>query len=124
MKIIISENKLVYLINDTLGYDLSRTIEMITNYWDTNILVRRMFRSKDRFNELLNHWGPMYWISTPENGKWLVQQREGGEWFISKSGRTPEYAERIDEYEMLSYMGINMFGIPLEMIINNFVKEE
>ena len=109
----------MYLINDTLGYDLSRTIEMITNYWDTNILVRRMFRSKDRFNELLNHWGPMYWISTPENGKWLVQQREGGEWFISKSGRT-----RIDEYELLSYMGINMFGIPLEMIINNFVKEE
>jgi hypothetical protein len=124
MRIIISEIKLMNMVNNTLGYDLSDTIEMITNYWEANVLIRRMFESKGEFNTLLNHWGPMFWIKTPGNGKWLAQQREGREWFIYEGGYKPEYVERIDEHRLLSYMGIDMFGIPLSTIIDNFVKEE
>ena len=112
------------MINSTLGYDLSDTIEMITDYWEADGLIRRMFNDKQEFNKLLNHWGPMFWIKTPGNGKWLAQQREGRKWFIYKGGHNPRYSKLIDEYQLLSYMGIDMFGVPLSMIIDNFVKEE
>ena len=112
------------MINSTLGYDLSVMIEMITSFWESDIVIRRMFHNKDLFNDLLNHWGPMYWIRTPNNGKWLAQQRKGGEWFIYKDGYNDVYGQRIDEYELLTYMGIDMFGIPLATIIDNFVVEE
>lgn len=125
MKIIISENKLVDLINKTLGDKMS-PILIITNYWESDILVRRMFGGDiHTFNDLLNHWGPMYFIKTPKNGKWLVQQRKGGEWFIYKAGHHPdsEYGVRIDEDELLSKMGLSMLGIPLDVIIDNFAYE-
>ena len=124
MKIIITESKLVNMVNDTLGYNLSRTIDMITDYWEANVVIRHMFLDKKIFTKLLNHWGPMFWISTPENGKWLAQQREGREWFIYKGGHNISDRHRIDEHELLSYMGLSMFGISLSTIIDNFVEEE
>jgi len=124
MRIIITENKLVNMVNNTLGYDLSDKIDMITNYWDADVLIRRMFENKTTFTKLLNNWGPMFWISTPDNGRWLVQQRKGREWFIFKGGYSPENANIIDEYQLLSYMGLGMFGVPLDTIIDNFVKEK
>ena len=123
MKIIITENRIKYLINDTLGYDLSQTIKMITDWEGAPSICRLMFPGKKNFNSLLNNWGPMYWVSTPDNGKWLVQQRENREWFIYKDYYNDHYGQRIDEYDLLSYMGINMFGIPLGTIIDNFVDE-
>jgi len=124
MRIIITENKLVNMVNNTLGYDLSDKIDMITNYWDADVLIRRMFENKTTFTKLLNNWGPMFWISTPDNGRWLAQQRKGREWFIFKGGYSPENANIIDEYQLLSYMGLGMFGVPLDTIIDNFVKEK
>ena len=124
MRIIITENKLVNMVNNTLGYDLSDKIDMITNYWDADVLIRRMFENKTTFTKLLNHWGPMFSISTPDNGRWLAQQRKGREWFIFKGGYSPENANIIDEYQLLSYMGLGMFGVPLDTIIDNFVKEK
>lgn len=128
MKLIITESKLTNLINSTIGYDLSDNIEMITSYYDRDVLVRRMFNfDKDRFNTLLNNWGPMYHIKTPECGDWLAQQRKNREWFIFKNGHMiidGEYTYRIDEHELLSCMGLGMLGIPLQTIIDNFVIEE
>ena len=124
MRIIITENKLVNMVNNTLGYDLSDKIDMITDYWDADVLIRRMFENKTTFTKLLNNWGPMFWISTPDNGRWLAQQRKGREWFIFKGGYSPENANIIDEYQLLSYMGLGMFGVPLDTIIDNFVKEK
>ena len=124
MKIIISENRLVYLINDTLGYDLSQTIKMITDWEGAPSPSRYMFPSEERFNALLNNWGPMYWFITPNDGKWLAQQREGGEWFIYQQYYNDQYGVRIDEGQLLSFMGVGMFGIPLTTIIDNFVVEE
>jgi len=124
MRIIITENKLVNMVNNTLGYDFSDKIDMITNYWDADVLIRRMFENKTTFTKLLNNWGPMFWISTPDNGRWLAQQRKGREWFIFKGGYSPENANIIDEYQLLSYMGLGMFGVPLDTIIDNFVKEK
>jgi hypothetical protein len=116
------------MVNNTLGYDLSDKIDMITDYWDADVLMRRMFNNKETFIKHLNNWGPMFWISTPNNGKWLAQQGEGGEgheWFIFKGGYNPEVnAKRIDEHQLLSYMGLGMFGVPLDTIIDNFVKKE
>jgi len=122
MRIIITENKLVNMVNNTLGYDLSDTIDIITDYWDADILIRRMFENKTTFTKLLNHWGPMFSISTPKDGRWLAQQREGRKWFIFKGGWDRRWG--IDEHQLLSYMGLGMFGVPLDTIIDNFVKEK
>ena len=122
MRIIITENKLVNMVNNTLGYDLSDTIDMVTDYWEADVLIRRMFENKTTFTELLNNWGPMFWISTPDNGRWLAQQREGRKWFIFKGGWARRWG--IDEHQLLSYMGLGMFGVPLDTIIDNFVKEK
>ena len=126
MRIIITENKLVNLINKTLGDKFSPNIQMITNYYDANILIRRMFDDKEEFNNLLNHWGPMYFIKTPECGDWLAQQRKNREWFIFKNGHMIIDGVEvliIDEYKLLSCMGLSMLGIPLQTIIDNFAYE-
>jgi len=122
MKIIISENRLVKMIDSVLGDDSLIYIHTIKNYWDTDILIRRMFRSKERFDELVKEWGPFHLVRTKEYGKWLVQKRDG-EWFISRGGRMPDYAEHIDERELLTYMGVDSLGIPLDVIIDNYSYE-
>jgi len=118
MRIIISENKLVSMVKSILDYNLSRCIEMITDYWDASVLFRYYFRDREKFYDLLNQWGPMYFIKTPTNGYWSAQQREGGKWYIHLNGN--EDGLRIDEQELLSYMGIGVLGIPLGVIIDNF----
>ena len=124
MKITITEDRLLNLINKTLGYNLSDRIEMITSWEGAPVDCRYMFPSKERFNKLLNEWGPMYWFRTPENGIWLAQQRENREWHIYNGYYNDVYGASIDEYELLNYMGLSMFGISLNFIIDNFVEEE
>jgi len=129
MKIIITENRLTNLINQTLGYDLSDTIKMVTD-WESDINIRRMFKKdKEYFDMLLYNWGPMYWINTPNDGKWLVQQVGDNHWSMIEAGidlniRRPDRPLAGVESQLLSYMGVSMFGIPLKTIIDNFVKEE
>jgi len=122
MKIIISENRLVKMIDTLLGDKSSIYIHTIKNFWDANILIRTMFPSKEKFDELVNEWGPFHWVRTPNNGKWLAQQR-GDEWFIYRNGYNDQYGTRIDEGQLLSYMGISMLGIPLDVIIDNYSYE-
>jgi len=122
MKVIISENRLVKMIDTLLGDKSSIYIHTIKDFRDADILIRRMFRSKERFDELVDEYGPFHWIRTKDNGKWLTQKRDG-EWFIYRGGRTPEYAERIDEWELLTYMDLDALGIPLDVIIDNYSYE-
>lgn len=124
MKFIITESKIENLINKTLGYKLSDRIEMITSWEGAPVDCRYMFPSKERFNKLLNEWGPMYWFRTPEAGVWLAQQRENRKWYIYNGYYNDVYGTSIDEYELLKYMGMSMFGISLNFIIDNFVEEE
>ena len=124
MNIIITENKLVKMIDTLLGDKSSIYIHTIKDYWDADILIRTMFPSKEKFDELVDKWGPFHWVQTKGNGKWLAQKR-GDEWFIygSGSGYNDQYGQRIDEYDLLSYMGISMLGIPLDVIIDNYSYE-
>ena len=124
MKIIITENKLVKMIDTLLGDKSSIYIHTIKDFWGANILIRTMFPSKEKFDELVNEWGPFHWVQTKENGKWLAQKR-GDEWFIYKggSGYNDQYGQRIDEQQLLSYMGVDMLGISLDVIIDNFSYE-
>jgi hypothetical protein len=124
MKYLITENRLVKLINNTLGHNLSDRIRMITNWEESPIDCRYMFPSRDTFNKLLNEWGPMYWIRTMDNGVFLAQKRENRQWHIYRSYYNDIYGHRINEFELLNFMGLSMFGISLDIIIDNFVKEE
>ena len=120
----VTEDRLLNLINKTLGYNLSDKIEMITSWEEAPADCRYTFQTKERFNRWLNKWGPMYRFRTPENGIWLVQQRENRKWYIFASYYNNAFGTSIDEYELLSYMGLSMFGISLQFIIDNFVEEE
>ena len=124
MKIIISENKLVKMIDSVLGDDSLIYIHTIKDYWDAENLIRYMFPSKARFDELVDEFGPFHWIRTKDNGKWLAQKRDG-EWFIYRggSGYNDQYGQRIDERELLTYMGVDSLGIPLDVIIDNYSYE-
>ena len=122
MKIIITENKLVKMIDKLLGDKDSIYIHTIKDFYNSNILMRIMFPSEAKFDELVDEWGPFHWVRTKENGKWLAQKRDG-EWFIYKNGYNDQYGMRIDEGQLLSYMGISMLGIPLDVIIDNYSYE-
>ena len=122
MRIIITENRLVKMIDKLLGDKDSIYIHTIKDFYNSNILMRIMFPSEAKFNELVDEWGPFHWVRTKENGKWLAQKRDG-EWFIYKNGYNDQYGMRIDEGQLLSYMGISMLGIPLDVIIDNYSYE-
>jgi hypothetical protein len=122
MRIIISENKLVKMIDSVLGDDSLIYIHTIKDYWDAENLIRHMFPSKGRFDVLVDDFGPFHWVRTKDNGKWLAQKRNG-EWFIYKNGYNDLYGMRIDERELLSYMGVDALGIPLDVIIDNYSYE-
>jgi hypothetical protein len=122
MRIIISENKLIKMIDSVLGDDSLIYIHTIKDFYNSDILIRIMFPSKERFDELVDKFGPFHWVRTKENGKWLAQKRDG-EWFIYRNGYNDQYGMRIDERELLSYMGVDMLGISLDVIIDNYSYE-
>ncbi len=110
------------MIDSVLGDDSLIYIHTIKDFYNSDILMRIMFPSKERFDELVDKFGPFHWVRTKENGKWLAQKRDG-EWFIYRNGYNDQYGMRIDERELLSYMGVDMLGIPLDVIIDNYSYE-
>ena len=110
------------MIDKLLGDKASIYIHTIKNFYDADILIRIMFPSKERFDELVDKWGPFHWVRTKENRNWLAQKRNG-EWFIYRGHYNDRYGTRIDETQLLSYMGISMLGIPLDVIIDNYSYE-
>jgi len=120
MKIIITENKLKGLINKIIGYDLSDHIEMITNWIELGSEGQKLFTDgREELRWLLNNFGPMYLFNI-DNKKYLVQpqSKEYGTLVLSY-----EKNRKIDDREFLRILGIDMLGISLMQIIDEFVEE-
>lgn len=120
MKFIITENILRKLINNMIGYDLSDHIEMITNWYDLDSEGKELFADgRVEFNWLLNNYGPMYLFNI-DNKKYLAQPQseEYGVLVISY-----EKNRKINEREFLKIIGIDMLGVGLNKIIDDFVEE-
>ena len=120
MKIIITENRLKTLINNLIGYDLSDSIEMITSWYELDSGGQRLFTDgKQEFNWLLNHYGPMFLFNV--NGDNYYVQPQGKEYgtlvLSDKKNR------KIDEDDFLKILGLNILGISLNDLINEFVIE-
>jgi hypothetical protein len=118
MKILITENKFKNMVNKFIGYDLSDRIEMITNWIELGPKGRELF-GRDDFRWLLNHYGPMYLFNI-NNEKYLVQYQGNGNDILVLSY---EKKQNINEREFLKIIGIDMLGIGLGKIIDEFIEE-
>jgi len=121
MKIIISENKFKSMVTKLIGYDLSNRIEMITSWENlTGSEKNNVFGGDKKFvNMYLNKYGPMYIFSNFKGHNYLVQNQEGQTWFIVDTSTGYE----IDYYDFLSILKIDMLGISLRKIIDEFAEE-
>ena len=121
MKIIISENKFKSMVTKLIGYDLSNRIEMITSWENlTGSEKHNVFNDRrDVFNHYQNSYGPMFIFSNFKGHNYLVQNQEGQIWFIVDT--TTGY--EIDYYDFLKLIGVDMLGISLRKIIDEFVEE-
>jgi hypothetical protein len=120
MKIIITENKLKGLINKMIGYNLSDHIEIITSWYELDSKGQNLFSDgKEEFNWLLNHYGPMYLFKINENDYYVQPQgKEYGALVLSVV-----HNRTLDEFDFLRILGIDMLGIGLNKIIDEFVEE-
>jgi hypothetical protein len=121
MKIIITENKFKNMVTKLIGYDLSNRIEMITSWENlTGSEKNNVFGdNKSIFVRYQNHYGPMFIFSNFKGHNYLVQNQEGQTWFIVDTSTGYE----IDYYDFLSILKIDMLGISLRKIIDEFVEE-
>jgi len=119
MKIIITENRLKELIYKILGYDLSENIEMVTSWYELDSKGQYLFSDgKEEFNWLLNHYGPMYLFNINGNDYYVQPQgKEYGTLVLSVS-----HNRKLDEYDFLKILGIDVLGIKLDKIINEFIE--
>jgi hypothetical protein len=122
MKVLIQESKLKSFIDNQLGYDLSDRIDVIDSWVGAPEKVRYMFGSKDRFNWLLNNFGPMYFFNSPEEREnYLVQYRRNDEgewnWVINDYWNNP-----IDDYDFMNTLGLNL-GISVGQLIKYYVED-
>ena len=120
MKIIITENRLKDLIYKILGYNLSDRIEMVTSWYELDSKGQYLFSDgKQEFNWLLNHYGPMYLFNINENEYYVQPQgKKYGTLVLSvKKNR------KIDEDDFLKILGLDILGISLNKLIDEFVVE-
>lgn len=122
MKVLIQESKLKSFIDSQLDYDLSDRIEVVDSWEGAPMKVRYMFGFKDRFNNLLNNYGPMYFFhSSNENENYLVQHRKNdeGEWYwdIKDYWNNP-----IEESTLMSSLGLYL-GLSLNQLIDYYVED-
>ena len=120
MKIIITESKFKSMVTKMVGYDLSDRIEMITNWEELDSSEKYAVFSdrKDVFVHYLNHYGPMYRFFTNKDN-YLVQNQKGRLWFIADTSNGYE----IDYYDFLQMLNLDMLGVSLRKIIDEFVEE-
>jgi len=119
MKILITESKFKNMVNKFIGYDLSDHIEIITSWYELDSGGQRLFADgKEEFNWLLNHYGPMFLFNV--NGDNYYVQPQGKEYgtlvLSDKKNR------KIEEYDFLKILGIDVLGIKLDKIIDEFVE--
>lgn len=120
MKLVIKESKFKTLINNLVGYDLSDRIEMITNWEELDGSEKYVVFNDNRelFRRYLNHYGPMFRFST-KKGDYLAQKQKGQSWLIVNTSNGRE----MDYYDFLKLLNIEMLGIGLSKIIDEFVEE-
>jgi hypothetical protein len=120
MKIIITENRLKGLINNILGYNLSDNIEIITNWIELGPKGQNLFTDgRDEFRWLLNNYGPMYLVNVNGDNYYLHPQgKEYGTLVLSEKQN-----RKIDEDDFLKILGLDMLGISLNKLIDEFVEE-
>ena len=107
MKIIITENRLKELVEKILGYDLTKNIEIITSWYELDSGGQRLFADgKEEFNWLLNHYGPMFLFNV--NGTLVLSDRKN---------------RKIDENNFLKILGLDILGISLNKLIDEFAEE-
>jgi hypothetical protein len=122
MKVLIQESKLKSFIDNQLDYDLSDRIETIDSWLGAPQMVRYMFGSKDRFNNLLNNYGPMYFFHSPKDSEnYLIHHRRNdeGEWYWDIKDI---YNNPIDDDTVMASLGLN-FGIPVGKLIKYYVED-
>jgi hypothetical protein len=122
MKVLIQESKLKSFIDSQLDYDLSDRIEVVDSWEGAPQKVRYMFGSKDRFNWLLNNFGPMYFFNSPEEREnYLVQYRRNGDgewnWVINDYWNNP-----IEESDFMGSLGLYL-GLSLNQLIEFYVED-
>ena len=125
MRIIITENKFKSLIHKVIGYDLSERIEMITSWEElTGSEQDNVFGGDKKFvNIYLNKYGPMYRFNNVGSygyDDYLVQNQKGSDWFVVDASTGYD----MDYYDFLKLLGIDMLGVNLRKIIDEFVIEE
>jgi hypothetical protein len=121
MKIIITESKFKSMVTKMVGYDLSHRIEMITSWENlTGSEKHNVFGdNKSIFVQYQNHYGPMYIFSNFKGHNYLAQNQKGKLWFIVDTSTGYE----IDYYDFLQMLNLDMTGISLRKIIDEFAEE-
>ena len=121
MKIIISENKFKSMVTKIVGYNLSDRIEMVTSWEDlTGTEKNNVFGGDKKFvNMYLNKYGPMFIFSNIRGHNYLAQNQEGPIWFVVDTSTGYD----VDYYDFLKMLNLDMTGISLRKIIDEFVEE-
>jgi hypothetical protein len=121
MRIIITESKFKSMVTKMVGYDLSHRIEMITSWENlTGTEKHNVFGDRrDVFNYYQNNYGPMFIFSNFKGHNYLVQNQKGQLWFIADTSNGRE----IDYYDFLQMLNLDMTGISLRKIIDEFAEE-
>ena len=109
------------MVTKMVGYNLSNHIEMITSWEDlTGTEKYNVFgNNKTIFVTYLNNYGPMFLFSNIHGDNYLAQNQKGQLWFIVDTSTNYE----IDYYDFLSKLNLDMLGISLRKIIDEFVEE-
>lgn len=115
MKYIIKESQVKNLIKKYFKKDLSKNIEMITDYWDLPIEFRHMM-SKNAGNHYLNAFGPMFLFNV--NGEKYLAQDRIEKWVITDYGDTP-----ISEDKLMRLLGIETLGLTMQELIDAYIDE-
>ena len=120
MKILITENRLKSIVKRILGYDLSDNIEIITSWYELDSGGQRLFSDgKEEFNWLLNHYGPMFLFNV--NGDNYYVQPQGKE--LGTLVLSDRKNRKIKENDFLKIIGLDILGISLNKLIDEFAEE-
>lgn len=113
MKFIISESKIISMIEKKLGVDLTKSFEMIRSIHDIPEPFSKM-EAPSTYNHYLNRYGPMYLIKTDKDTYlYQIQDNFGSnvETIMSTKGWLVEPSKIWEE------LGIpNLFGTLQELI--------
>jgi len=118
MKFLITESKIKEFIQNKFNIDLTDNIYVIASYEDLPWKHRYKFNEKG-FNNKLNEFGPMYYLSYKDLDFIISFQTdsEGKEASIVELSHTRVYTES----ELLDYIGLGRLPLPLEQLINIYL---